>query len=97
MTKARLQLMNTQSPEQAGRLKERIETIIEERRVRTVDLVEKTLIFHTEMGATQVPFDELYGVHRADAEFVAGWLKEQGFTVKRPRLSNRMIVVLQVD
>lgn len=96
MTRTKLVSVTSQTamPEEAELLREKVKTIIDERRERTLELIEKTIVFYTEVGEMQIPFENLPGVHKADAAFVADWLRDQGLVVKKPRFSNRPVIHL---
>jgi hypothetical protein len=98
VTHAKLSILGGQQvAEETPTLREQLNVIVDERRQRTLESVKKTIVYHVELGATAIHFDEIPNVHGADAAFVAKWLEEQGFTLTKPRLGGRTKVVLQDD
>jgi len=69
--------------------------IVDKRRARTLELVTETLLYYPKVGATEIQFDDLPGVHPADRRFVAEWIREQGFEIHRQRFSMREMIILQ--
>jgi len=98
MTRGSLSILSTDKvATEIPKLKEKLNGIVEERRQATVESVSKTIVYHVEMGATALMFDEIPNIMTADLSFIEGWLEEQGFKVEKPRFGGRIKVILQAD
>jgi hypothetical protein len=92
----RLALLNDQpfAEGEATTLKDQVNAIIDGRRAETIERVKKTVIYHTEMGGTQLLLDEIPGVQAVDMPFVVEWMKSEGFEISTPRLMGRPSISL---
>jgi len=97
ITRIRSTINPSQQPEEEQTLREKVNEIIDRRRRETLERVEKTIIYHAEMGGTQLHVDDLPGLHAADHKFVMKWLRSQGFKVVNPKFSTRAIIDLRAE
>lgn len=89
MTTSNLKIVNRADSESEMTLRERIDSVIGERRARTLEAVERALAYHASIGVREIFLEEIPGIHHADAEFVKTWLEENGFGVRKLRMSGR--------
>jgi len=96
MTNAQLRIAGSSISEtrEEPRLRDKVNAIIDKRRRDTVALIEKTIIFHAEVGGTQLHVDDLPNLHPADTAFVMKWLRDEGFRVTKPRFGGRPVLDL---
>lgn len=94
MTSKNLRLLNgNPEPEEEPKLRDRVIDIIDQRRKDLVTQIDKTIIYHTEMGATKVLVDDLPGA-AADMPFVLKWLESQGFRIRKAHFLARAEISL---
>jgi len=75
--------------------RERVSQVIAERRALAIESVERALVYFASVGAERIYFEEIPGVHQADAPFVLDWLEAEGFEVRRSRFGGRTAIVIQ--
>jgi len=98
MTNQNLRIINDNpEPEEEPKLRDRVIDIIDKHRKDLVAQIDKTIIYHTEMGATKLLVDDLPGA-AANMPFVLKWLESQGFRIrKRHFLARAEISLLPED
>jgi hypothetical protein len=91
----KLSIVSSEEPEGGETFRDRVKSITEKRQAEIILAVQKCIAFWAEFGAEELILAQLpITLSETDRAFVATWLEEDGFSVKRNRWNGSITVQL---
>ena len=92
---SRLKLVTTTETE--APLRRQVNEILTDHKQEVIDTVRKWIIYWTHQGAWQLDLSDCPTVSPRDRDYVVDWLRQEGFSVYKPRAWGRVIINLRPD
>ena len=94
MTNANLSIVGHEK--EVTSFRERIDTILENRRKELVSIVEEWMSLYAKLNKTKLPLDDCpIPMTKEDQDYVIQWLDDNSFKVSKPRLMGRLMINLE--